>query len=134
MVRIDANNKSLNFHTIVAVSLSTDHVTTSMQLVSGKPADTGVYDTLNNRNNINIASKKVKDLEIEHMEKNYADFRIVDIKLNDSVKSKVINLRFSVDEVIKWAVVRLKDSDTGGCGLGNSRRACPINRCQPRDP
>ena len=98
----------------VVASIPRPQVTSAVQVASVVSSEPDV--NANAQSSVSVMSKAATLHKLESLkqdERNFGALRFAAAELNDAVKTKAIDLSFSVDEPSKRFVVEVKDSKTG---------------------
>lgn len=114
MAGFEGSIKVPNPASAVVASIPRPQVTSSVQVASVVSSEPDV--NANAQSSVSVMSKAAALHKLESSkqdERNFGALRVAAAELNDAVKTKAINLSFSVDEPSKRFVVEVKDSKTG---------------------
>ena len=114
MVGFEGSIKVPNPASAVVASIPRPQVTSAVQVASVVSSEPDV--NANAQSSVSVMSKAATLHKLESLkqdERNFGALRVAAAELNDAVKTKAIDLSFSVDEPSKRFVVEVKDSKTG---------------------
>ena len=114
MAGFEGSIKVPNPASAVVASIPRPQVTSAVQVASVVSSEPDV--NANAQSSVSVMSKAAALRKLESSkqdERNFGALRVAAAELNDAVKTKAINLSFSVDEPSKRFVVEVKDSKTG---------------------
>lgn len=114
MAGFEGSIKVPNPASAVVASIPRPQVTSAVQVASVVSSEPDV--NANAQSSVSVMSKAATLHKLESLkqdERNFGALRFAAAELNDAVKTKAIDLSFSVDEPSKRFVVEVKDSKTG---------------------
>ncbi|MDE0764180.1 MAG: flagellar protein FlaG [Cellvibrionales bacterium] len=114
MAGFEGSIKVPNPASAVVASIPRPQVTSAVQVASVVSSEPDV--NANAQSSVSVMSKAATLHKLESLkqdERNFGALRVAAAELNDAVKTKAIDLSFSVDEPSKRFVVEVKDSKTG---------------------
>ena len=114
MAGFEGSIKVPNPASAVVASIPRPQVTSVVQVASVVSSEPDV--NANAQSSVSVMSKAATLHKLESLkqdERNFGALRVAAAELNDAVKTKAIDLSFSVDEPSKRFVVEVKDSKTG---------------------
>ena len=114
MAGFEDSIKVPNPESAVVASIPRPQVTSAVQVASLVSSEPDV--NANAQSSVSVMSKAATLHKLESLkqdERNFGALRVAAAELNDAVKTKAIDLSFSVDEPSKRFVVEVKDSKTG---------------------
>ena len=114
MAGFEGSIKVPNPASAVVASIPRPQVTSAVQVASVVSSEPDV--NANEQSSVSVMSKAATLHKLESLkqdERNFGALRVAAAELNDAVKTKAIDLSFSVDEPSKRFVVEVKDSKTG---------------------
>lgn len=114
MAGFEGSIKVPNPASAVVASIPRPQVTSAVQVASVVSSEPDV--NANAQPSVSVMSKAATLHKLESLkqdERNFGALRVAAAELNDAVKTKAIDLSFSVDEPSKRFVVEVKDSKTG---------------------
>ena len=114
MAGFEGSIKVPNPASAVVASIPRPQVTSAVRVASVVSSEPDV--NANAQSSVSVMGKAAALHKLESLkqdERNFGALRVAAAELNDAVKTKAINLSFSVDEPSKRFVVEVEDSKTG---------------------